>query len=215
MVAFVGRELPAEVADAISARPVAGVTLFVHHNVDSPGQVRALTRAAPGGAPGRAAADAHRHRPGGRPAQRARHADDPVRRARWRSARQVTRISPSAWHGRRRSSCARSASTSTTRRCATSPPTPPIPASASARSATIRRPSPALAAATVRGLQAEGVAATAKHFPGSGEAAADTHHELAVGRRRSIAPRSARAGPVSRRFRSRRAAGDGRPPGAA
>jgi len=35
-----------------------------------------------------------------------------------------------------------------------------------------------LAAATVRGLQAEGVAATAKHFPGAGDTAADPHHEL-------------------------------------
>ncbi|HEY7131601.1 MAG TPA: glycoside hydrolase family 3 N-terminal domain-containing protein, partial [Candidatus Limnocylindrales bacterium] len=32
-----------------------------------------------------------------------------------------------------------------------------------------------LAAATVRGLQAEGVAATVKHFPGAGDAAADPH----------------------------------------
>ncbi len=36
----------------------------------------------------------------------------------------------------------------------------------------------ALAAATVRGLQAGGVAATAKHFPGGGDTAADPHHEL-------------------------------------
>jgi beta-N-acetylhexosaminidase len=35
-----------------------------------------------------------------------------------------------------------------------------------------------LAAATVRGLQAEGVAATAKHFPGAGDTAADPHHQL-------------------------------------
>ena len=37
-----------------------------------------------------------------------------------------------------------------------------------------------LAAATVRGLQAEGVAATAKHFPGHGDIGVDTHLELAV-----------------------------------
>ena len=37
-----------------------------------------------------------------------------------------------------------------------------------------------LAAATVRGLQEEGVAATVKHFPGKGHAAVDTHHRLAV-----------------------------------
>jgi beta-N-acetylhexosaminidase len=35
-----------------------------------------------------------------------------------------------------------------------------------------------LAAATVRGLQDGGVAATAKHFPGAGDTAADPHHEL-------------------------------------
>jgi beta-N-acetylhexosaminidase len=37
-----------------------------------------------------------------------------------------------------------------------------------------------LVAATVRGLQAVGVAATAKHFPGKGDAGVDTHHLLAV-----------------------------------
>ena len=40
-----------------------------------------------------------------------------------------------------------------------------------------------LAAATVRGLQHEGVAATAKHFPGAGDTAADPHHELPLVRR--------------------------------
>ena len=35
-----------------------------------------------------------------------------------------------------------------------------------------------LAAATVRGLQAHGVAATVKHFPGAGDTTADPHHEL-------------------------------------
>ncbi len=35
-----------------------------------------------------------------------------------------------------------------------------------------------LAAATVRGLQAGGVAATVKHFPGAGDTAADPHHGL-------------------------------------
>ncbi len=37
-----------------------------------------------------------------------------------------------------------------------------------------------LAAATVRGLQSEGVAATVKHFPGLGDAAVDTHHDAAT-----------------------------------
>jgi beta-N-acetylhexosaminidase len=37
-----------------------------------------------------------------------------------------------------------------------------------------------LAAAMVRGLQAEGVAAAAKHFPGKGDAVVDPHYELPV-----------------------------------
>jgi beta-N-acetylhexosaminidase len=37
-----------------------------------------------------------------------------------------------------------------------------------------------LAAATVRGLQSAGVAATVKHLPGHGDPDADTHHELPV-----------------------------------
>ena len=37
-----------------------------------------------------------------------------------------------------------------------------------------------LAAAWLRGLQSAGVAGTGKHFPGTGGAAVDTHHELAV-----------------------------------
>ena len=37
-----------------------------------------------------------------------------------------------------------------------------------------------LATATVRGLQAEGVAATLKHFPGHGDISVDTHLQLAV-----------------------------------
>jgi beta-N-acetylhexosaminidase len=37
-----------------------------------------------------------------------------------------------------------------------------------------------LSAALVEGMQAGGVAATAKHFPGHGDTAADTHHELAA-----------------------------------
>ncbi len=55
-----------------------------------------------------------------------------------------------------------------------------------------------LAAAMVRGLQSEGVAAAAKHFPGKGDAVVDPHYELprarprpATGSRRSSWCRSA------------------------
>lgn len=43
-----------------------------------------------------------------------------------------------------------------------------------------------LAAATVRGLQAAGMAATAKHFPGKGDVGVDTHYQLgAIGHERA------------------------------
>ena len=56
-----------------------------------------------------------------------------------------------------------------------------------------------LAAATVRGLQGEGVAATVKHFPGVGDAAVDTHHELAVVARPAASWPSASWCPSARR----------------
>ncbi len=58
-----------------------------------------------------------------------------------------------------------------------------------------------LGAAMIRGLQAAGVAATMKHFPGLGAVDQDTHHELAVVRsdRRTLdAASSSRSGRRSR-----------------
>jgi beta-N-acetylhexosaminidase len=53
MIAFEGERLPAWVARRLAEAPVAGMTVFRHHNVRSPGQVRELTeafqRAAKGG----------------------------------------------------------------------------------------------------------------------------------------------------------------------
>ena len=52
MIAFAGTELPGSVADAIGRGSYAGVTLFAHHNVESPAQVRELTAALQAAAPG-------------------------------------------------------------------------------------------------------------------------------------------------------------------
>jgi hypothetical protein len=52
MIALAGTTLPAEVAEALDARPVAGVTLFAHHNVESPAQMRKLAAALQTAAPG-------------------------------------------------------------------------------------------------------------------------------------------------------------------
>ncbi len=68
-----------------------------------------------------------------------------------------------------------------------------------------------LAAATVRGLQAAGVAATAKHFPGKGDVSVDTHHELGGVPHDQRSDGGGRARPVPGRLRRRRAAGDVRP----
>lgn len=45
MLAFEGLELPGWVADRLAAAPAAGMTVFRHHNVRSPGQLRELTGA--------------------------------------------------------------------------------------------------------------------------------------------------------------------------
>ena len=45
MLAFVGEQLPGWVAERLAEAPVAGMTLFRHHNVRSPGQLRELSDA--------------------------------------------------------------------------------------------------------------------------------------------------------------------------
>ncbi len=56
-----------------------------------------------------------------------------------------------------------------------------------------------LAAAMVRGLQAEGVAAAAKHFPGKGDAVVDPHYELPVLDHDRGQARGSGVGPLPRR----------------
>ena len=69
-----------------------------------------------------------------------------------------------------------------------------------------RRPSRSRATrrAFIAALQAGGVAACAKHFPGHGDTAQDSHHELPRLRPRSRAPAARRAAAVPRRDRGRR-----------
>ena len=183
MIAFAGTELPPSAARRISEQGVAGVTLFRVHNVVDPPQIRGLTAAIqaarPAGAPPLLVAADQEGGQLRRPGRR----DDRSSRARWRSARPATKRWPSASPARRRASCVPSASTWTTRRSATWPTTRPTRRSGSAASATIPEAVGRLAAATVRGLQDDGVAATAKHFPGAGDTAADPHHELPLVRR--------------------------------
>ncbi len=179
MVAFVGRELPTEVADSMSARPVAGVTLFLHHNVDSPGQVRALTTQLQAAHP----ADL-------RPMLIATDQEGGQLNALGTQTTQFAGAMALGAAGDEELAERVARATAIELRAmgvnvnyapvcdlATNPANPGL----GIRSFGDDPQAVAgLAAATVRGLQANGVAATAKHFPGSGEAAADTHHELAV-----------------------------------
>ena len=179
MIAFAGHTLPRSVADAIRARPIAGVTLFRLHNVESAAQVRTLTselQAAAGETAGPlliatdqeggqliALGDETTQFAGAMALGAARSED---------LAQRVGRAT-----GRELRALGVNVNYAPVCDLATNPNNPGLgirsfgddPAAVAG-----------LAAATVRGLLESGVAATVKHFPGSGEVAADTHHQLAA-----------------------------------
>lgn len=179
MVAFAGTELPAKVAKRLAARPVAGVTLFRQHNVTGPGQVRALTGQLQAAAPAE-------HRPllvaadqeggqlialgdettqfAGAMALGAAGDVDLAERVGQATGRELRAMGVNVNYAPVCDVASNPANPSLGIRSFGDDPT------AVAR----------LAAATVRGLLAAGVAATVKHFPGKGDASVDTHHELAV-----------------------------------
>ncbi len=179
MIAFGGHELPSDVASAIAARPVAGVTLFRKPNVDSAAQVRALTAALQAAAPADSrplliAADQEGGQLialgdqttqfAGAMAIGAAGSEELAERVARATARELLAMGVNVNYA---PVCD----------LATNPANPALgirsfgddPAAVAG-----------LVAATVRGLQAEGVAATVKHFPGHGDIAVDTHHDLAI-----------------------------------
>jgi len=177
MLAFDGFELTEPMRRRLVARPAAGVTLFRYRNVDSPAQLRALTDAiqagAPAGVPFLVAIDQE----GGQllglgegstpfPGNMALGAaDDPslterVGRAIGRELRAVgvnVNYAPVA-------------------DLSTNPANPSLGVRSFGDDP--RRVAHHVAA-FVTGLEGAGLAATLKHFPGKGDAAVDTHHELA------------------------------------
>jgi len=179
MVAFAGMEVPAKVAQALADHPYAGVTLFRDVNVSSPEQVRSLTAALQSATPARtrplliatdqeggqlnALGDGLTEFAG---AMALGAAGDPaltqkVARA---TAREMLALGVNVNY---MPSCD----------LATAPDNPALGIRSFGDSpATVGEH----AAAYVRGLQSEGVAATVKHFPGLGDATADTHHGIAV-----------------------------------
>jgi beta-N-acetylhexosaminidase len=175
MLAFEGTELPAWMAERLGAAPAAGVTLFRQVNVASAAQVRSLTdalqAAAPAGPPLLVAADQEGGQlmafgdgtPFGGNMALGATADAEL-------AERVGRAI-----GTELRSVGVTVNYAPVCDLASNPDNPGLGArsfgddpEAAAR----------LAAATVRGLQATGVAATAKHFPGKGDVGVDTHHEL-------------------------------------
>ena len=179
MLAFDGFELPGAMAELIGARPPAGVSLFRRQNVRSAEQVRELTAALQAAAPASArplliAADQET-------GQLAGLGDEltPFAGAMALGATGDEQLAEQVARAVARETRALGVNVDYAPVCdlATNPAHPVLGIrSFGDDSAAVGR----FAAATVRGLQAEGVAATAKHFPGNGEATADTHHGLAA-----------------------------------
>ena len=177
MIAFVGTELPPSAARRINEGGVAGVTLFRVHNVVDPPQIRRLTgaiqEARPAGAPpllvaadqegGQLVGLGDGTTPfAGAMALGATGDEELAERVAGATARELRALGVNVDYA---PVCD----------VANNPANPALgirsfgddPEAAGK-----------LAAATVRGLQGDGVAATAKHFPGAGDTAADPHHEL-------------------------------------
>ena len=178
MLAFDGETIPAWLAERLATAPPAGFTIFRHHNVRSPAQLRALTTAlqaaAPQGLPFLVAADQE----GGQfqalgegPTQFAGAmalgaTGDPA------LAERVGRAVGTELAAMGVNVCyAPVADVAVTQLN----PALGIRAFGSDGPAVA-----AMVAATVRGIRSTGVAATVKHFPGKGAVETDTHHALGV-----------------------------------
>jgi beta-N-acetylhexosaminidase len=179
MIAFAGTTVPAAVAEALVARPVAGVTLFAHDNVESPAQVRALTAGLQAAARGNGtplliatdqeggqliALGGGTTQFAGAMALGATGDEALAERVAGATARELRALGVNVNYA---PVCD----------VAINPANPALGIrSFGDDPEAVGR----LAAATVRGLQGDGVAATVKHFPGAGDTAADPHHELPV-----------------------------------
>jgi len=179
MVAFAGTSLPDELASALRVNAFAGVTLFRDHNVESIGQVRALTTQLQAAAradsrPLLIATDQE----GG---QLNALGEGPTQFAGAMAlgatgdvelAERVARAT-----GRELRALGVNVDYAPVCDLATTPDNPALGIRSFGDEP---QAVAALAGATVRGLLAEGVAASAKHFPGAGDSTADTHLGLAT-----------------------------------
>jgi beta-N-acetylhexosaminidase len=188
MVAFEGERLPRWVGLRLRDAPAAGMTVFRHHNVRSPGQVRELTEAfqragtadAGGGAGGAGTAPllVAADQEGG---QLQGLGDAPTHFAGNMALGAVGDEALTERVGAAIGLESRAMGINVVYAPAVDLASDPANAGLGVRSfgddpAAVGR----LGAAMVRGLQGAGVAATVKHFPGLGQTGTDTHHGLGV-----------------------------------
>jgi beta-N-acetylhexosaminidase len=175
MLAFEGFELPAAMADRLGRAPAAGVTLFRHVNVRSPGQVRELTRALQSAAGGGLLIAADQEC-----GQLIALGDGSTPFPGNMALGAVDDVELTERVGRAIGTEARAMGVNVVYAPVLDVASNPLNPALGIRAF---GDDPALVArhgaAMVRGLQSVGVAATVKHFPGSGEAADDPHHGIA------------------------------------
>jgi beta-N-acetylhexosaminidase len=182
MLAFDGFDVPAAVAGRLAGAPVAGVTLFRFSNVQSPGQVRALTEAIQVAAASRPAAG------------------EPVLVAADQEGGQLIALGDGTTPFAGNMAIGATGDPVLAERLGRAVGlelramgvnvayAPVCDLAANPRNAAVGIRSfgddplavAPLVASTVRGLQSAGVAAGLKHFPGIGAVLDDTHHRLAV-----------------------------------
>jgi beta-N-acetylhexosaminidase len=183
MLAFEGVQPPAEILAWLAALPPAGFTLFRHHNVEDPGQVRDLTAtlqaaAAKAGATGELPLLIAADQEGGQLVA----LGDGTTAFPGNMALGATGDADLAWrvgHALGRELAAMGVNVAYGPVCDvnTNPRNPNVGVRAFGDDPALVA---ALAVAVIDGLQAAGVAATAKHFPGNGDSELDPHDGVPV-----------------------------------
>jgi beta-N-acetylhexosaminidase len=179
MIAFEGRAVPATLAAWLRDHHLGGVTLYRTLNVDGPAQVRALAAAlqeaaaAAGQPPLLIAADQE----GGQLAAIAGLTQFPGNMALGAAGDPALAERVGAALGRELAACGVNVDYAPVCDVNSNPANPVVGTRSFGEDATAVA---ALSAALVRGLQAAGVAATAKHFPGHGDTATDSHDAVPV-----------------------------------